>query len=90
MKVVQDTGSLKGVFIMNNKGVRKMATSKDIKKYREDAIKMMIDDIKYFESLCINEDDLWDNINLCNYSYYSTEEDKVKAFQKAGYTVEFD
>ena len=51
----------------------------NIKKYREDAIKQMVDDIKYMENNGIDGDDLWEGIDLNNYSYYSKEEDKVEA-----------
>lgn len=60
----------------------------NIKKYREDAIKQMADDIKYMENNGIDGDDLWEGIDLNNYSYYSKEEDKVEAFRRAGYDVE--
>ena len=60
----------------------------NIKKYREDAIKQMVDDIKYMENNGIDGDDLWEGIDLNNYSYYSKEEDKVEAFRRAGYDVE--
>lgn len=59
-----------------------------IKKYREEAIRHMVDDIKYMEKNGIDGDDLWEGIVPDNYSYYSTLEDKVKAFKKAGYSVE--
>lgn len=58
-----------------------------IKKYREDAIKQMVDDIRYLEDNGIDGDDLWDGIDLNQYSYYSKEEDKVEAFRRAGYDV---
>ena len=48
----------------------------------------MVDDIMYLEKRGIEIDNIWDSIDLNNYSYYCTEEDKIKAFQKAGYTVE--
>ena len=60
----------------------------NIKKYREDAIKQMVDDIKYMENNGIDGDDLWEGIDLNNYSYYSKEEDKVEAFRRVGYDVE--
>ena len=60
----------------------------NIKKYREDAIKQMVDDIKYMENNGIDGDDLWEGIDLNNYSYYSKEADKVEAFRRAGYDVE--
>lgn len=59
-----------------------------IKKYREDAIHEMVNAIEYYESIGIDGDDLWDAIDLNNYSYYSKEEDKVEAFRRAGYDVE--
>lgn len=59
-----------------------------IKEYREDSIEQMVEDIKDLESIGVDGDDLWESIRLCNYSFYSTEEDKIKAFKKAGYTVE--
>ena len=58
------------------------------KKYRQDAIKQMVDDIKYLENNGLGADDIWEGIDIQNYSYYSTEEDKIKAFQMAGYYVE--
>ena len=61
-----------------------------IKEFREEGIKMMIDDIKYAEKLGIDGDDLWEGIILDQYSYYNTEEDKIEAFRRAGYTVEID
>ena len=64
--------------------------SADIKKYREDAIKLMISDIKHMEKNGVGIDDIWEGIDLNNYSYYSTEADKIKAFQKAGYSVEIE
>jgi hypothetical protein len=59
------------------------------KKYREEAIKDMVRDIKSLERDGLDCDDLWEAIDLHQYSYYATEEDKIKAFRKAGYTVEF-
>ena len=59
------------------------------KKYREEAIKDMVRDIKNLELDGLDCDDLWEAIDLHQYSYYATEEDKIKAFKKAGYTVEF-
>ena len=61
-----------------------------IKELREEGIKMMIDDIKYAEKLGIDGEDLWEGIILDQYSYYNTEEDKIEAFRRAGYTVEID
>jgi predicted peroxiredoxin len=61
-----------------------------IKEFREEGIKMMIDDIKYAEKNGIDGDDLWEGIILDQYSYYNTEEDKIEAFRRAGYTVEID
>lgn len=61
-----------------------------INKYKEDAIKHMIDDIKYLEKSGIEADEIWEGIDIQNYSYYCTEEDKIKAFEKAGYTVEME
>ena len=59
-----------------------------IKEYRELGIKQMVDDIKYMENYGISGDDLWDGINLNQYSYYNTEQDKIEAFKRAGYDVE--
>lgn len=61
-----------------------------IKEYREEGIKMMVDDIRYMEENGIDGDDLWEGIILDQYSYYNTEEDKIEAFKRAGYTVEID
>lgn len=61
-----------------------------IKEFREEGIKMMIDDIKYAEKNGIDGEDLWEGIILDQYSYYNTEEDKIEAFRRAGYTVETD
>jgi hypothetical protein len=58
------------------------------KKYREEAIKDMVRDIKSLEKDGLDGDDLWEAIDLRQYSYYATEEDKAKAFRKAGYSVE--
>ncbi len=60
-----------------------------IRKYREKAIMQMANDIEYFEKNGIDGDDLWEGIVLQQYSCYSTEEDKIRAFELAGYTVEF-
>ena len=60
------------------------------KKYREEAIKDMVRDIKSLEEDGLDGDDLWEAIDLHQYSYYATEEDKVKAFRKAGCSVETD
>lgn len=66
-----------------------MATKEDIKKFREDAIKLMVRDIKESDRNGVPPEEIWDNMNVkANYSYYSTEEDKIKAFKKAGFTVE--
>ena len=67
-----------------------MKDSAKIKEFREEGIKMMIDDIKYAEKNGIDGDDLWEGIILDQYSYYNTEEDKIEAFRRAGYTVEID
>lgn len=61
-----------------------------IKEYREEGIKMMVDDIRYMEENGIDGDDLWEGIILAQYSYYNTEEDKIEAFKRAGYTVEIN
>ncbi len=60
----------------------------NIKKYREDAIKHMIRDIKYIDKNGVPPEEIWDNMNVKDYSYYATEEDKITAFQKAGFSIE--
>jgi hypothetical protein len=62
----------------------------NVRKYREEAIKDMVGDIKRLEKDGLDGDDLWEAIDLHQYSYYTTEEDKVKAFRKAGYSVNFN
>lgn len=61
---------------------------KTILKYREDAIHHMANDIGHLEMNGISGEDLWEAININNYSYYCTEEDKIRAFEMAGYTIE--
>ena len=66
-------------------------TKADIKGYRELAIKQMIDDIKYMDNNGVPPEEMWDNMNVKeNYSYYATEEDKIKAFEACGFTIEFE
>lgn len=65
----------------------KKSMSKSILTYREDAVHHMVYDIEYLEKNGLSGDDLWDAIDINNYSIYSTEDDKVRAFEMAGYTV---
>jgi hypothetical protein len=65
-----------------------MKMNAKILKYREEAIHQMARDIEDLQKNGIDGDELWDAINLNNYSCYSTEEDKIRAFEMAGYTVE--
>ena len=64
-----------------------MKDNAKIKEFREEGIKMMIDDIKHSEENGIDGEDLWEGIILDQYSYYNTEEDKIEAFRRAGYEV---
>ena len=55
---------------------------------RKLAINQMVDDIKELEKLgFLNGEELWDSINIYDYSNLLTEKDKIKAFQMAGYKV---
>lgn len=54
---------------------------------RKLAITQMVDDIKDYEKHGVFGEDLWDSINVCDYSNSLTEKDKIKAFQIAGYEV---
>ena len=61
----------------------------NIKLYREQAIKDMTRYIKELDSHGVPPEEIWDNINAKDYSYYATESDKTKAFENAGFSVEF-
>ena len=69
-------------------GEREM--NEKILKYREDAIHHMARDIEDLQNNGIDGEELWNAIDHDNYSYYSTQEDKVRAFEMAGYTVEIE
>ena len=63
-------------------------TKSELRMYREDAVLQMASDIEYLEKDGLDCNELWDAIDINNYSIYSTEEDKIRAFEMAGYTVE--
>lgn len=54
---------------------------------RKLAISQMIDDIKDYEKNGVFGADLWDSINIYDYSNLLTEKDKIEAFKVAGYEV---
>lgn len=75
----------------NNATARDCTHGKDLFMTKEQikklAINQMVDDIKDYEKHGVFGEDLWDSINIYDYSNSLTEKDKIKAFQIAGYEV---
>lgn len=59
-----------------------------IKKWREDATKDMLADIKESDKNGVPPEEIWEMLRADSYSNYMTESDKVNAFRLAGFTVE--
>jgi hypothetical protein len=66
-----------------------MRSKKDLlNSNRERTIRAMVNDITYLADLGITGSEAYESIDISNYSYRATKEDKIEAFRRCGYTVE--
>lgn len=55
---------------------------------KERTIRAMVNDITYLADLGITGAEAYESIDISNYSYRATKEDKLEAFRRCGYTIE--
>lgn len=55
---------------------------------RESRIRDIVGDIKHLAKLGITGAEAYESIDIGNYSYKTTEKDKIEAFRRCGYTIE--